>query len=270
MKPRVLVTNDDGIQAPGLRCLVAHLCEDSDLLVVAPERQQSAVGHSITLHKPLRMDLTPLAGLPVRAFQSNGTPADCVVLGALSHTGPVDLVVSGINAGANLGEEVFYSGTVSAALEAAIQGIPAFAISLADKENGSFEPAARLARRLVGFVLELGLPRGTLLNVNVPGLPLERQAPPVVTRLGRRCYANQIEERKDPWGRSYFWFSGEPEEVDSGPGTDIGAVAEGRTSITPMHTDLSDYSLVEKLRAQQDGLAARLMETVGDGNREGW
>ncbi len=265
MSRRVLVTNDDGIRSPGLSALVEQLRRDFEVVVVAPEREQSAVGHSITLHKPLRMQPVRLEGMDVEAYETNGTPADCVVLGAVRAGSRPDLVVSGINAGANLGEELFYSGTVSAAVEAAIQGLPAFAVSVASRDDPLYEPAARLARRLAQAVLALGMPTGSLLNVNLPNLPEEELGALVITRLGRRSYSNQIEERRDPGGRPYFWFTGEPEEVDSGPGTDIGAVAEGRISVTPVHTDLSDYALIERLRDEEGGLAARLLEAEGDG-----
>jgi 5'-nucleotidase len=265
MKRRILVTNDDGIHSAGLRTLVKHLCRDFELLVVAPEREQSAAGHSITLHKPLRMQPASVGRLPVKAFQTNGTPADCVVLGVLLDELPVDLVISGINAGANLGEELFYSGTVSAAVEGAIQGLPAFAVSVAARDRPMLEPAAKFALHLAHVVLEMGLPEGSLLNVNVPNLPADQLGPAVVTRLGRRNYANQIEQRTDPWGRPYFWFSGEPAELDSGPGTDIAAVREGKISVTPIHTDLTDYSLVEKLRAEEERLSVSLAGAASDG-----
>lgn len=269
MAARILVTNDDGIHSAGLRTLVEHLCEDFEVLVVAPEREQSAVGHSITLHKPLRMQPASIAGLPVKAFQTNGTPADCIVLGMLADLGGADLVVSGINAGANLGEEIFYSGTVSAAAEAAIQGLPAFAISVADREQPNFAPAGEFARHLAHVVLDIGLPAGSLLNVNVPNLPADEIRQAKVTRLGKRSYANKLEQRTDPWGRPYYWFSGQPEEVDSGSGTDIGAIADGHISITPVHIDITDYSLLEKLQAQEERLAIKLTEGVGDGQRHG-
>lgn len=252
MKPRILVTNDDGVHSAGLRAAVEALHADFDVLVVAPDRQQSAVGHSITLHKPLRMDPVNIGGLPVEAYQTNGTPADCVVLASLLDPPAPCLVVSGINAGANLGEEIFYSGTVSAAMEAAIQGLPAFAISVTAVGQPNFEAAAAYAVKLARLVLSIGLPPGSFLNVNVPDVPDDQLREAKLTRLGRRCYANQLEKRTDPRGRDYYWFSGEPSEADSAPDTDIGAVRANHISITPIHIDITDYALLERLTAEAD------------------
>ena len=265
MKARVLVTNDDGIHSAGLRALVEELAKDFELLVIAPERQQSAVGHSITLHKPLRMDPARVGDADVQAYQSNGTPADCIVLGTLSEFGRPDLVVSGINAGANLGEEIFYSGTVSAAMEAAIQEIPALAISVDSYEATIYAPAAEFARRLAHFVLETGLPSGTFLNVNVPHLQWEQIAGVAVTRLGRRSYRNQLQKRTDPRGRPYYWFSGSPQEVDSGPDTDIGAVKAGKISVTPVQLDATNYALIEQLKSIEAVMGAGQVEAAEHG-----
>ncbi|MCX7599042.1 MAG: 5'/3'-nucleotidase SurE [Armatimonadetes bacterium] len=267
MKPRILVTNDDGVHSPGLRAAVEALYADFDVLVVAPERQQSAVGHSITLHKPLRMEPVSVGGLPVRAFQTNGTPADCVVLASLVDPPAPQLVVSGINVGANLGEEIFYSGTVSAAMEAAIQGLPAFAVSVAGTEQVFFEPAAAYVARLARLLLEVSLPSGSFLNVNVPNLPAGELREARLTRLGRRCYANQLEKRTDPRGRDYYWFSGEPCEADSTPDTDIGAVHAGFISITPIHIDITDYALLERLSAEAHRFSFGEAQVAGDAGK---
>ncbi len=269
MKARILVTNDDGIHSPGLRALVEELAKDFELLVIAPERQQSAAGHSITLHKPLRMDPARVGEADVKAFQSNGTPADCIVLGTLSEFGKPDMVVSGINAGANLGEEIFYSGTVSAAMEAAIQEIPAFSISVDSYDATIYEPAAEFARHLAHIILETGLPSGTFLNVNVPHLPKEKIVGVAITRLGRRSYRNQLQKRTDPRGRPYYWFSGAPQEVDSGPDTDIGAVKAGKISITPVQLDATNYALLEQLRGLEEKFAFGQMEAAEHGGSEG-
>lgn len=255
MKPRVLVTNDDGINSPGLHELVRHLAVDHDVLVVAPERQQSAVGHSITLHKPLRLDPAHLGDLSVEAYKTNGTPADCVVLGCLEDLGKPDLVVSGINLGHNLGEEIFYSGTVAAAMEGVIQGKPAFAISVTAYRDPLWEPAARFAANLARYMLEQGMPSGSFLNVNIPNLPAGEIGAPRVTRLGRRCYINQLEKRTDPRGKVYYWFAGHPCELDSGPETDIGAIQAGHISVTPVHMDATDHDLLARLRTEEDRFA---------------
>lgn len=268
VKPRILVTNDDGVHSAGLRAAVEALHADFDVLVVAPERQQSAVGHSITLHKPLRMDPVNIGGLPVEAYQTNGTPADCVVLASLLDSPAPCLVVSGINAGANMGEEIFYSGTVSAAMEAAIQGLPAFAISVAAAEQPAFGPAAAYVAKLARLLLEISLPSGSFLNVNVPNLPAQQLGEARITRLGRRCYANQLEKRTDPRGRDYYWFSGEPSEADSAPDTDIGAVRAGHISITPIHIDITDYALLERLSAEADRFSFDEAQLTGDAGRQ--
>jgi 5'-nucleotidase len=253
MKPRVLVTNDDGIHSAGLRELVRHLAVDNDVLVVAPEGQQSAVGHSITLHKPLRLERVDLdlGDLPVEAYTTNGTPADCIVLGCLEDLGKPDIVVSGINLGHNLGEEIFYSGTVSAAMEGVIQRKPAFSISVTAYREPIWTPAARFAANLARYLLENAIPSGSFLNVNVPNRPAGELLPPKVTRLGRRCYINQLEKRTDPRGRAYYWFAGHPCELDSGPDTDIGAVHAGHISVTPVHMDATDHELLARLRNEE-------------------
>ena len=268
VKPRILVTNDDGVHSAGLRAAVEALHGDFDVLVVAPERQQSAVGHSITLHKPLRMEPVSIGGLPVEAYQTNGTPADCVVLASLLDPPAPCLVVSGINAGANLGEEIFYSGTVSAAMEAAIQGLPAFAISVTAVEQPIFGPAAAYVAKLAHLLLSVPLPSGSFLNVNVPSVPADRLGQPQLTRLGRRCYANQLEKRTDPRGRDYYWFSGEPSEADSAPDTDVGAVRAGHISVTPIHIDITDYALLERLSAEVDRFGFGEAQLTSDGSRK--
>ncbi len=244
---RILVTNDDGIHATGLTELARALCRVGEVLVVAPERQQSAGGHAITLHKPLRLDPVALPDAGCPAYATNGTPADCVVLGCLAFPAPPDLVVSGINAGANMGEEVLYSGTASAAMEAAINGVPAFAISVTAYSDCIYEPAAGFAVQLAQHLSEVRLPPDCFLNVNVPNCPVEEIGGVSVTRLGRRSYVNELSRREDPHGRAYYWFTGEAAEIDSGPGTDIGEVAANRISVTPVHFDLTSYSHIESL-----------------------
>ncbi|MBC7288638.1 MAG: hypothetical protein H5T86_11490, partial [Armatimonadetes bacterium] len=167
---------------------------------------------------------------------------------------------------ANLGEEIFYSGTVSAAMEAAIQEIPAFAISVASYDATIYEPAAEIARHIAHAILKIGLPSGTFLNVNVPHVEREKLGRVVLTRLGRRCYRNQLQKRTDPRGRPYYWFSGAPTELDSGSDTDIGAVAAGNISVTPVQLDATNYALLEKLRENPEIFDVR---TVGGAARGG-
>ena len=245
---RILVTNDDGINAPGLVALARSLATVGEVVVVAPERQQSAGGHAITLHKPLRLEPVTFPVAEAEAYATNGTPADCIILGCLGLEQRPDLVVAGINAGANLGEEVLYSGTVSAAMEAAINGIPAFAISVIAYQDCIFQPAAAFAARLAKQLQDLRLPQDGFLNVNVPNCPAAEIAGVEVTRLGRRSYLNQLEKRVDPRGRAYYWFSGEAEEADAGEGTDIGAIAASFISVTPIHFDLTSYESMDALQ----------------------
>jgi len=251
---RILVTNDDGVRAPGLSALIRSLQEVGELRVIAPEREQSASGHAVTLHKPLRLAPVELSGVNGEVFACNGTPADCVILGALTGSDLPDLVVSGINGGANLGEEVLYSGTVSAAMEAAIQGVPSFAISVTSYDEVDFGPAARFARRLAVLLDDLALPNKTFLNVNVPPVPAQQIQGVAITRLGHRAYINRIDRREDPRGETYYWFSGDPTESDSAPGTDIAAIAEDKISITPSHFDLTSYEILNNLDSLLEGL----------------
>ena len=244
---RILVTNDDGIGAGGLLALIRALSDLGEVAVVAPERQQSAAGHGITLHKPLRMDPIRLDAPVVEAFATNGTPADCVILATANDRPTPDLVVSGINAGTNLAEEVLYSGTCSAAMEAALLGIKAFAISVSEYYDPLFEPAAQYAHDLAARMLQSNLPADIFLNVNVPNLASDRLGPPLLTRLGRRRYINVLERRTDPRGRDYYWFSGEPTECDCAEGTDIAAVQAGRISVTPVHFDLTWHGDAQRL-----------------------
>ena len=232
---RILVTNDDGIEAPGLRALADALGVLGEVWCVAPDRERSAVSRAITMNRPLRA-----RELGERRIAVDGTPIDCVYL-ALQHLlpGPADLVVSGINRGPNLGDDVNYSGTVAAAAEAAMAQRPAFAISLdARGSKGNYQPAARFAVALGRMIVERGMPQRSFLNVNVPdygpGEPLRY----AVTRLGRRCYPGEVEERFDPRGRPYYWIGGSgPGTCEDIPGSDGNALARRVVSITPMKTD---------------------------------
>jgi 5'-nucleotidase len=245
---RILISNDDGIQAPGLRALAAELSRCGDVTIIAPEREQSAAGHAVTLHKPLRMRDVVLDGLDVTAYATNGTPADCVALGTVNPDNMPDFVFSGINAGANLAEEILYSGTASAAMEGAMYDVPSFAVSVvAPPAEARFDVAAQVARRLAeAFPADAGT-RACFFNVNVPNLDPEQIRGIEVTRLGHRRYVNRMSERLDPRGQPYYWFTGEPIERDARPGTDIAAVAAGRISITPLHFDLTSHDDIAPL-----------------------
>ncbi|MEW6276254.1 MAG: 5'/3'-nucleotidase SurE [Bacillota bacterium] len=250
---RILLSNDDGIHARGLRVLVDSLNNFGEVLVVAPDRERSATGHSITVHRPLRVKKTRIPGFEVQSWAVDGTPADCVKLAVEDLlTEPPDLVVSGINQGPNLGTDVLYSGTVSAAIEGAINGFPSVAVSLASYCYQDFSRAGAFIRKFIPLLVEAALPRNILLNVNIPGTEHPRGVK--ITRLGNRRYVNIFEKRVDPRGRTYYWMAGEPleeaEGADGGAcGTDVDAVKNGYISITPLQLDLTDYGSIEKLKS---------------------
>ncbi len=246
----ILITNDDGVHAEGLMVLKAALDALGQVFVVAPDRPRSACGHSITLHKPLRAEKVALRDGSV-AYASNGTPSDCVSLGLLGIIKePVDLVVSGINRGPNLGWDLTYSGTVSAAMEGAIMGIQSFAISVASySASVDYAAAAGLAVDIARILDQRKLPENSLLNVNVPDLPASEIKGVQVTRQGKRRYSGQLEKRTDPMGRDYYWLGGDLPEDTLEEGTDVHAVSEGYVSVTPVHLDLTDYASAEAVRS---------------------
>jgi len=244
----ILVCNDDGIHSEGLHALEAALATIGEIYTVAPDREQSAVSHSLTLHRPLRID-----EIAPRRFAVNGTPTDCVNL-AVKGFLPVrpQLVVSGINRGANLGDDVTYSGTVSAAMEGSLLGIPSIAVSLVIKGTPHhFAPAAEFAAVLAKEVIVQGMPSDTLLNVNVPNLPREDLKGFLLTRQGKRRYAETMEVRVDPRGKKYYWIGGDDLGFDPEEGTDCVAVHDGLISVTPLHVDLTNYRALQELRGLQ-------------------
>jgi 5'-nucleotidase len=255
----ILLTNDDGIDAPGLRALIQAMRPLGRVSVFAPDHNWSAAGHTKTMHKPLRADRYPLvlgpdeealdAGNEIEAYTTTGAPSDCVALALLGvlREEP-DMVVSGINQGANLGHDVTYSGTVAAAMEAVISGRPAVAISLDSDETKGFDIAARVAASVVDRVLHHGLPPGTFLNVNVPGCRQDEITGLCITRLGRRVYRDILVQRQDPRGRPYYWIGGEPPTGHRDEGTDIWAVANHYVSVTPIHLDMTAHELIPMLR----------------------
>jgi len=250
---RILLCNDDGIRANGLHALAAALDECGDLTVVAPEKEQSAVGHAITVRDPVRaheVEFTVPSG-PVPAWAVTGTPADCVKLACHQILDePPDLVVSGINHGPNTAVNVLYSGTVSAATEASILGLDAVAVSLCDWQATDFEPAAQWARRVARSVLRHGLPQGTLLNVNVPARPADEISGLAVTRQSRSRWEEGFEQRTDPADRPYYWLAGSFVDLDDGRETDTSAVDRGYVSVTPLQHDLTAYDALDALRAR--------------------
>jgi 5'/3'-nucleotidase len=244
--PLILVSNDDGIHSEGIIALATALEPLGEVVVVAPDRERSAVSHSLTIHRPLRVER-----LDERRHAVDGTPTDCVnlAINGILERRPA-LVVSGINKGANLGDDVTYSGTVSAAMEGTLLGVPSLAISMVGRGGFRFEVAARFATRLATWVLERGLPSDTLLNVNVP-TPADGQQIRgfALTRMGRRRYGDAIIEKTDPRGKKYYWIGGEELEVIEEEGTDFAAVGKGLISVTPIHLDLTNYKSFDALRA---------------------
>ena len=247
----LLLTNDDGIFARGVAALEEALAELGEVYVVAPDREQNAVGHALTLHRPLRVER-----LSDRRVAVNGTPSDCVnlgILGLLPHV--PHLVVSGINHGSNLGDDVTYSGTVSAAMEGTLLGVPSVAVSLVDPERGNFDEAARIARLIAARVLREGLPSKTLLNVNVPSGVVKGIR---FTRLGHRVYKEKVAEEVDPRGRTYYWIGAGPPVWEDRDATDVAAIRDGYASVTPLHLDLTHHEALQRMSAWESTLTAQL------------
>lgn len=243
-RPLILVSNDDGISSPGLRKLAESLSALGDVMVVAPDRERSAVGHSLTLNRPLRA--TPVAD---GWYSVDGTPTDCITLAVMSLLPRrPDLVAAGINHGSNLGDDVTYSGTVSSAIEATLQGIPAFAMSLAGVGQLDFRGAATFALKLGGEILRRGLPQDTLLNVNVPNLEPEGIRGVAVTRQGRRIYSETVIQKIDPRGKAYYWIGGVDPSWKCTGGTDYEAVSSGWISLTPLHLDLTNHGAIDLIK----------------------
>ena len=238
----ILLSNDDGIQSEGLAALEKSLASLGEIYTVAPDRAQSSMSHALTLHRPLRVhELSP------RRMAVDGTPVDCVKL-ALTGLLPVkpNMIVSGINKGPNLGDDIIYSGTVSAAIEGTLLGIPAIAVSLVSFDNFDFSAAAEFTAALIERIRQPGIPPGTLLNVNVPQLPREQLKGWKLTRMGKRHYSETIVERIDPRGGKYYWISGDDLGFAKDDGTDCMAVHEEYISVTPLQCDMTDHRLLNK------------------------
>lgn len=247
----ILVTNDDGVQAPGLLALAQEIRKLGIVTVFAPDKNWSASGHVKTLERPLRVRETTLAD-GTSAFTSDGAPSDCVALPLLGLTDPVDLVVSGINPNANLGHDITYSGTVTAAMEAVITGVKGIAVSLDTPEGHKgaldYSTAAIVGRRVAEQVIADGLPKGVVLNVNVPYLKEDELKGYMITRQGLRVYRDALDSRLDPRGKPYYWIGGEVPTGVVEEGTDFGALAGGYVSITPLQLDLTNYKAMDVLK----------------------
>jgi len=241
---KILLSNDDGIRSEGLRTLYEALNEFADVVVVAPDRERSAVGRALTLHRPLRCEQ-----VDENWFAVDGTPTSCVYIGihAIMKQKP-NMVIGGINRGPNLGEDITYSGTVSVAMEGALLGIPSIAFSLATFKDFHWKDAAEWAKRITLKAYKQGIPKGCCLNVNIPNLPKDEIKGVKVTKQGKKAYTEKVEERRDPWGRVYYWIGGEEPNWEAEPGTDYWAVKNGYVSATPIHLDLTDYKALEKLK----------------------
>ncbi len=253
MSPVILVTNDDGIHARGLQVLAEALAPLGEVYVVAPDREQSAVGHALTLHRPLRVDR-----VAERKFAVNGTPSDCVnlaVLGLLPE--PPVLVASGVNHGTNLGDDVTYSGTVSAAMEGTLLGVTSMAVSQADPdaEADGFDAAGAVARAVATRLLVEGLPAKTLLNVNVPRGEMKGIR---LTRLGHRVYREKVIREVDPRGRPYYWIGAGPPEWAEDTEADIATLHAGFTTVTPLHLDLTHHGALGRMTEWEGALNAVL------------
>src|SRR5512139_1181181 len=241
---RILLSNDDGYFSPGLACLATHLSAIAEIIVVAPERDRSGASNSLTLDRPLNLRRAA-SGF----YYVNGTPTDCVHLAVtgMLDTQP-DMVISGINAGANMGDDTIYSGTVAAATEGFLLGIPAIAVSLAGKEMAHYETAARVVVELVLRFKQDAHPHPWLLNVNVPDIPYEQLQGTVVTRLGKRHKAEPVVKGTNPHGQTVYWVGAAGKAQDAGEGTDFFAVAQGLVSITPLQIDLTQYNQLGAVR----------------------
>lgn len=241
----ILITNDDGVHAPGIKALHGAMQQLGVSYVVAPDRERSAAGHSLTLHRPLKAEQ-----IGEHIFSVNGTPTDCVTLGInkLLPQKP-DIVVSGINRGANLGDDITYSGTVAAAIEGTIFGVPSVAFSVVSDQDCQYETAAGYAVKIAAYVLKHSLPYDTLLNVNFPPVSRQNIKGIKLTRQGKRMYENSIQEIQNPWGDKYFWIGGGRTFWEHGDEADMEAVQQSFISITPIHLDLTNHAALMHLRS---------------------
>jgi len=246
---KILITNDDGIFAEGIYKLAKILSLSHSVTVIAPDRERSATGHAITMHHPLRVRKVKFYDTNLEAWSVDGTPSDCVKLGveAIIEKKP-DLVVSGINDGPNLGTDILYSGTVSAAIEGAIQGIQAVAISLVGNKNLNFDLAAKISSSIIDYFQYKKLPNDTLLNINIPNKEEKTIKGVKITTLGIRRYSNSFIKRIDPRGQEYYWMGGEIIEEEQKEDSDVCAIRDNYISITPVHFDLTHYNLIEEVK----------------------
>ena len=249
---KILISNDDGIAANGIRMLTKELSQEHDVYVIAPDRERSAAGHSLTLHTPLRVEeLDPINGAK-RSWVTTGTPGDCVKIGInaiLSEEEQPDIVISGINHGPNLGSDILYSGTVSCAMEGAMMGIPSIAVSLASMQSDydDFEFTAKFVRGMLRRLKDFNFPQKTLLNVNVPLLDADDIAGVAITELGSKMFTNTYEKRVDPRGKVYYWMAGELTTEPTDANTDLAAIRNNKISITPVTYEMTKEEVMTDL-----------------------
>jgi len=243
--PIILVSNDDGFRSEGIVALSEALAPLGTVYVVAPDRERSAAGHSLTLSHPLRVEK-----VGQRIYAVDGTPTDCVNLAVngILRKKKIDILVAGINKGGNMGDDITYSGTVSAAMEGTLLGIPSVAVSLASRNHFQFDAAAEFAARVARKVLSRGLPKDTLLNVNLPDVAGGEIRGVKITRQGKRIYGEAVVEKRDPRGRKYYWIGGDTLQTQDVPGSDLEAVEQNYISITPIHLDLTNYVSLRTLK----------------------
>jgi 5'-nucleotidase len=247
---KILISNDDGIHAPGIKSLHRALTGMGELHVVAPDAERSATGHAITIFDPIRTMPVEKDGSPF-GISVDGTPADCVKLAVsfLHKENPPNLVVSGINFGSNTGISVLYSGTISAASEAVILGVPAIAFSLCTYSDPHWETAEAVVADVVNKVMRTPLPVGTLLNVNIPNVPLSKLKGMKAARMGRSRFIEQFSEHRDPRGNLYYWLDGELDLLDDAADTDVRTVESGYVALTPIHIDLTAHHCMQQVQA---------------------
>jgi len=246
---KILLTNDDGIYSEGIQTLKNQLDNIAEVIVIAPDRERSTVGHAMTLHKPLRIRQVKVNG-GSEGYSVNGTPTDCIVIGLLEimKNEKPDLIVSGINRGPNLGDDIIYSGTVSAAMEGGMRNIPSLAISIAAYENFKFESAALFTKKIISHLIKNNLPENLVLNINFPNIDYKELKGIEITRHGKRVYQDELKKIHDPQGDIHYWLGGDLPEGKIEPDTDFKAIYNRKVSITPLSLDLTNYNIMPKIK----------------------
>jgi len=246
---KILLTNDDGIYSEGIQILKKQLDNIGEVTVIAPDRERSTIGHAMTLRKPLKMRKVKIDG-DFWGYSLDGTPADCVIIGILEimKNEKIDLIVSGINCGPNLGDDIFYSGTVSAAVEGAMRNVPSLAVSIAGFEDFKFKSAALFTKKIASNLMKNILPSNLVLNVNFPNIDYEEIKGVEITRHGKRVYQDEVKIIYDPQGTTHYWLGGELPEGNIEPNTDFEAISKNKVSITPLSLDLTNYQMMPKIQ----------------------